>query len=89
VNTLLACVYLACFQGCAIPAAIRVIRRGSSADLSIWREVLLLSGASVQLSVMLRSGVPWQVWLSPVATIINVAVLTLVILRFRRKEGPR
>ena len=82
-NTLLACVYLTCFQLCAIPAIVRIWRRKSSADLSIYREILLLVGASTQFVLMLRTGAAWQVAVSPVATIINVAVLLAVIARYR------
>ena len=63
---------------------VRVIRRGSSQDLSIWREVLLILGASTQLVVMVRTGADWRVWVSPVATLINVSILLCVILWFRR-----
>lgn len=84
-NTLIACVYLACFQGCAIPSIVRIVRRKSSGDLSLWREALLMTGASLQLIVMVRTGAAWQVWLSPVATLINLAVLTTVIVRFRKQ----
>ena len=83
-TTLLAFTYLACFQLCAIPSVVRIVRRGSSQDLSVWREVLLICGASTQLVVMTRTGAAWQVWVSPVATLINVSVLLGVILYFRR-----
>lgn len=81
--SLLTALYLCCFQLCAWPAVARIVKRGSSKDLSIWREVLLMVGASSQLVVMLQTGVVWQVAISPVATIINVAVLTAVILKYR------
>ncbi len=83
-TTALACVYLLCFQFCAAPAIVRIVRRKSSADLSIWREVLLIIGASTQLLVMLRTGAAWQVVVSPLATMINVAVLLAVIRKYRK-----
>lgn len=82
-TTLLAICYLLCFQFCAAPAIVRIVRRKSSADLSIWREVLLVVGASTQLMVMLQTGADWRVIVSPLATIINVAVLVVVIRRYR------
>ena len=83
-NTAIAVIYLSCFQLCAAPAIVRIVRRKSSADLSLWREALLVTGASLQLVVMLRTGAAWQVCLSPVATILNLTVLTAVILRYRK-----
>ena len=74
--TALTVVYLACFQLCAIPAIIRIVRRRSSGDLSLVREGLLLCGITAQFSVMLLTGVRWQVWVSPLASLINVVVLT-------------
>lgn len=82
-TTALLVVQIACFQLCAIPAVLRIVQRGSSADLSIWREVLLIGGASAQLGVMVLTGAAWQVWLSPVATLINVVILLAVIWRYR------
>lgn len=84
-TTLLTAIYIFCFQACAIPAAVRVIRRGSSGDLSLWREGLLIGGASTQLLVMFRTGAAWQVWISPVATLINVALLALIIWWYRQR----
>ena len=83
INALTLC-YVACFQCCAIPATVRIIKRGSSKDLSIWREVLLIVGASLQLIVMAKTGAAWQVILSPIATLINLSVLLVVILWFRK-----
>lgn len=73
--TLLALIYLACFQLCAIPAIARIRRRGRSADLSVWREWLLLAGVVVQFAVMREAGVPWQVWISPALSFVSVSVL--------------
>lgn len=73
--TLLALFYLACFAASAVPSVVRIRRRGSSDDMSVWREWLVLLGVSVQLSVMVRVGVPWQVWISPVLSFTSVSVL--------------
>lgn len=73
--TLLAVLYLTCFQCCALPAVLRIRRRQSSQDLSVWREWLLLVGVAVQLSVMLQSQAPWQVWLSPVLSFLSLSIL--------------
>lgn len=86
-DTLLAFVYLAAFQFCAAPAAIRVVRRKSSDDLSVWREWLLLFGCSVQLVVMLRTGAAIQIIVSPIATMISVSVLLYVIRRYRTQSN--
>ena len=75
--------YLCCFQLCAWPAIVRIVKRGSSKDLSVWREALVITGASAQLVVMAATGADWRVVLSPMATIINVAVLLVVIWRYR------
>lgn len=83
INTILAAVYLSAFQLCALPGIVRIVRRKSSADLSIWRELLLLFGCSVQLVVMLRTGAAWQVVVSPIATILSVSVLLYVIRKYR------
>lgn len=76
-------VYLMCFQLCAWPAVVRICRRRSSADLSVWREWLILIGAGVQLVVMVRTHAAWVVLVSPVASMSSVIVLLLVIWRYR------
>ena len=81
--TLLTVIYLTCFVGCAVPSIVRVVRRRSSEDLSIWREVLLLSGVTVQLSVFVLVGSPWQVWISPVLSAVSVGTLLAVTYRYR------
>jgi hypothetical protein len=75
--------YLAAFQACAIPSIVRIRRRKTSADLSIWRELLLLAGVAGQFAVMLLTGAAWQVWLSPIATALSVGVLYWHIWKFR------
>jgi hypothetical protein len=75
---------IACFQACAVPAIVRIYRRRSSADLSVWREALIICGASAQLGVMFATGAAWQVVLSPILSIANIGALLVVILWFRR-----
>lgn len=82
-------IYLAAFQGCAWPGIVRMVRRGSSADLSIWREVLLLIGVSAQFTVMRLTGARWQVFVSPLCSGVSVLVMLSVILWFRRVKGGR
>ena len=65
--SLLTIVYLACFQGCAIPSMVRVVRRGSSQDLSIWREVLVLVGVTAQFGVMQLG---WPILSDPVVAAV-------------------
>lgn len=62
---------------------VRIIRRGSSGDLSIWREYLLLAGVTAQFLVMILTGADWRVWLSPVLSGLNVLVLLFCIQRYR------
>lgn len=81
--TALTIFYLACFQACTWPGIIRVVRRGSSWDLSVWREVFLLLGVSAQLVVFLWSGAPWQVWISPILSGASVVTMLVVILKYR------
>lgn len=76
--------YLLCFQLCAWPAIIRIYRRGSSADLSVWREALLIAGVTLQFVVMWHTGASWHVLISPICSGLNVLVLTAVIVRYRR-----
>jgi hypothetical protein len=83
VTLVLTAVYIVCFQLCAWPSIVRIIRRGTSADLSIWREVLLLIGASAQLAVMLRTGAAWQIVISPILSGLNILALVYVIRRYR------
>lgn len=82
--TVLTAVYLVAFQACAWPSIVRIVRRKSSADLSIWREVLLLIGVSAQFIVMRSTGAEWRVWISPVLSGVSVAAMLLVIGRYRK-----
>lgn len=75
--------YLAAFQLCAWPSIVKIRRRKTSADLSIWREILLLVGVAGQLAVMLLTGAAWQVWLSPIITAASVSILLAYIWRYR------
>lgn len=74
-TTLLTFAYLAAFQLCALPAILRIRRRRSSDDLSLWREVLLLFGVACQFAVMVATHADPRVWISPIATATSVAVL--------------
>lgn len=75
--------YIACFQLAAVPALIRVSRRKSSADLSVWREWLTLVGVAIQFSVFWRSGASWHVWISPLTSGLSLLVLLGAIYRHR------
>lgn len=75
--------YVLCFQCCAWPALIRMYRRRSSADLSVWREVLLLIGVGCQFAVMWRTDAAWQVLISPVVSAMNLGVVLYGIRHFR------
>lgn len=81
---LLAVAYLACFQGCAWPGIIRIRRRRSSEDLSVWREWLLVLGVLLQLGVMAHDGATWRIWISPVMSLTSVSVLLWHVYRYRR-----
>ena len=75
--------YLLCFNACAWPSVIRMVRRGSSADLSIWREWLLLGGVTAQFLVMLSTGADWRVWLSPLFSGASVIAMLVCISWYR------
>lgn len=85
--TLLVVFYVVCFQVCAWPAIVRLRRRRSSADLSVWREWLLIVGVSAQFAVMRQMGVPWQIWISPVLSLVSLSVLLGHIYWFRAEKG--
>lgn len=76
-------VYLACFTFAAAPGIVRVIRRGSSADLSVWREWLVLTGIVLQFVVFWQSGASWRVWISPVTSGLSLLILLGVVYRHR------
>ena len=82
-KNLLTLLYLACFAACGWPSVVRVIRRGSSADLSVWREWLLLCGVCAQFAVMRLDGATWHVWLSPINSFLSVGILLVAIYRYR------
>lgn len=82
-TNLLTVVYLACFAACGWPSIVRMMRRKSSADLSVWREWLLLVGVVAQLAVMRQTGAAWQVWISPINTFVSVGTALIVIYRYR------
>lgn len=77
-------VQIACFQLCAVPTVLRMIRRQSSADLSIWREVLITMGACCQWLLMWLTGADWRVMMSPLASLVSVLLVGALILRYRR-----
>jgi len=81
---ILAFLYLACFQFCALPAIVRVCRRKSSEDLSVWREWLLVVGVSAQFVVMWQTGADWRVIVSPVLSGISIVSLLGAIYWYRR-----
>lgn len=78
-----AVLYLACFTACAVPGILRIRRRRSSADLSVWREWLLVAGVLMQLGVMLHDGATWRIWISPVMSLTSVSVLLWHVYRYR------
>ncbi len=82
---LLTLFYLAAFQLCALPAIVRIRRRGTSADLSVWREILLLAGVTGQFAVMVLTGAVWQVWASPLVTAASVGILLVHVWHYREK----
>lgn len=75
--------YLACFQAAAVPAMLRVMRRRSSADLSTWREWLLLAGVAIQFGVMWATGASWYVLVSPLVSAGSLGALLVVVYRHR------
>lgn len=83
----LTALYILCFQCCAIPGIVRVMRRGTSQDLSVWREVLLLVGVTAQFGVMQLTGAAWQVWISPLLSGTSVLIMLATILRYRSAKG--
>lgn len=84
-TTALTVAYLLLFQVCALPQMARLVKRRSSADLSVWREWLLLTGIGIQFSVFLLAGVrDWRVLVSPIASGSSIAVLLLLVYRYRR-----
>ena len=82
--TLLTAAYILCFQFCAVPAALRILRRRSSVDLSVWREWLILLGVGLQFVVMTATQADWRVQISPVLTALNVGVLLCVVYYYRK-----
>ncbi len=75
--------YLITFWVCGIPSVVRIRRRKTSADLSYWRELLLLAGVTGQFAVMLLTGAVWQVYISPLVTAASVGILLWHIWKYR------
>ena len=80
---LLTLFYLACFSACALPAIARIRQRQTSADLSVWREIVLLCGVAGQFVVMLLTGASPYVWISPIVSAVSASVLLWHIWRYR------
>lgn len=87
VETVLMVGMIICFQAAAFPAIARVWKRNSAGDLSVWREILVIAGAALQLGIVALSGAVWQLWVSPIASIISCGFLMGMILSYRRKQG--
>lgn len=87
-SLLLVCTILqiTCFQLCGLPSIVRMVRRKSSGDLSIWREVLLLCGIVCQLTAMALAKVHWLIVLSPIASFLSIATVLGLILWYRRSS---
>lgn len=72
-----------CFQLCAVPGMVRIYRRKSSQDLSIWREILILVGVSFQIGAYLAAGVPWTIFAGPITSAVSVGAMLGIILYYR------
>lgn len=81
--TTLLVIQLACFQFCGWFGVARIVKQGTSAGCSVWREWTLLVGIACQFAIMLQADSPWQVWISPLASACSIATLLFVIYRFR------
>lgn len=75
--------YLTLFNAAAVPSIARIIRRQSSADLSVWREWLVLAGVGLQFAAFWLAGASWWVLISPVVSAISLCALLAVVYRFR------
>ncbi len=84
--TLLTTIQILCYQACAWPGIARIIKRKSSSDLSIWREVLILTGASFQIAATYHAHAPWQLFMSPVSSMMSVGTMLGIILYYRKGE---
>lgn len=80
-------IQIVCFQLCAVPSIVRMMRRHSSEDLSIWREVLIALGCLCQLALMGLTGADWRVLVSPLASLASVLVMGGVILGYRQQRA--
>lgn len=75
--------YLLCIAVCGWPSIYRIVKRGKSADLSVWQYVILLVAVTAQFTVMLLTGANWRVWLSPINTGISALTTLVLIVRYR------
>lgn len=76
---------ITCYQLCVVPGMIRIIKRRSSEDLSIWREILILSGATFQLMVFYMANAAPVLYASPVTSTASVTLMLLTILWYRER----
>lgn len=82
--TLLTIVQVLCYQGAALPGIYRIIKRKSSEDCSSWREFLVITGACFQLAAMYLADTAWQIYMSPLTSILSVSLMLGVIIHYRR-----
>lgn len=80
---LLTVAYLACFTLSAAPGIVRVIRRRSSSDLSLWHLGLVFAGICLQTIVFVSENASPYVLASPITSGISIGTLIAVSLRFR------
>ena len=73
-----------CIATCGLPAIYRVWARGSSQDLSLAREALLIAGITAQMGVMVLTDADWRVFLGPLFSLLSISTLTGVVLYYRR-----
>jgi len=77
-------IQIACYQLCALPSIVRIVKRKSSGDLSIWREVLILCGAGFQMTAMALAHVKPIIFASPITSVVSVTTVLIIILKYRR-----
>jgi hypothetical protein len=84
---ILTAVQIFCYQACAVPGIMRIVKRKSSEDLSIWREILILIGASFQMGAMYLTNTNPLIFASPITSMLSVGMMLGVILYYRRKQS--
>ena len=75
--------YLACFTLSAAPGIVRVIRRRSASDLSLWHLGLVFCGVCIQLAVFVMEDASPYVLASPITSGLSIGTLIAVAIRFR------